>query len=51
MVYEPKTSPLQVHLCIDQSKDHCEMACAGPVAWDLDAPMHEAGATAVQLVQ
>ncbi|APR79199.1 Hypothetical protein A7982_04546 [Minicystis rosea] len=51
MVYEPKTAPLKVRLCIDPENDKCEAVCSGPVVWNLDAPLREAGTTEVQLVK
>jgi hypothetical protein len=44
MVYEPKTSPLRLRLCVDQSKDLCEAMCTDSVRWDLSAPLRDAGA-------
>ena len=50
LVYEPKTSPLRVRLCMDQSQDSCEAACRSVLSWDLAQPLRDAGATDVQFV-
>jgi hypothetical protein len=50
MVYEPKTSPLKVHLCADYSRDHCEALCMNDLSFDLSAPLREAGAKDVTFV-
>ncbi|MBL8620567.1 MAG: hypothetical protein JNK64_04660 [Myxococcales bacterium] len=49
LAYVPRTSPLEIRLCLDPSKDTCERGCGMPVAWDLAGPMREAGATAVRI--
>ena len=49
LVYRPRTSPLQIRLCLDQRQDPCERGCGMPVAWELTGPMHEAGARAVEV--
>lgn len=51
MAYVPKTSPLEIRLCLDPAQDSCEMECSQPIVWDLAAPMREAGASAVKLVK
>lgn len=50
VAYEPKTSPLRVHLCQGPGEDHCEMACEGTLEWDLTAALQEAGASRFELV-
>jgi hypothetical protein len=50
LAYEPKTSPLRVHLCEGPGKDNCEMACSGTLEWDLTAALQEAGASSFKLV-
>jgi hypothetical protein len=51
LVYEPKTSPLRVRICKDQSRDTCEMACERKLEWDLAQPLKEAGTTKVTFVK
>jgi hypothetical protein len=51
LVYEPKTSPLRVRICKDQSRDLCEKACQKKVEWDLAQPLKEAGTTKVTFVK
>jgi hypothetical protein len=50
LAYAPRTSPLEVRLCIDQARDTCERGCSMPIAWRLDAPLREAGAVDVRVV-
>jgi hypothetical protein len=50
VAYEPKTSPLRVHLCEGPGQDSCEAACSGTLEWDLTAALKDAGATSFQLV-
>lgn len=51
MVYEPKTSPLRVRLCVDPEADRCEALCTTDLSWNLEGPMREAGATDVTFVE
>ena len=50
LVYEPKSSPLRVRLCEDQSLDKCEMICQSHLDWDLSTPIKDAGAKDVSFV-
>ena len=51
MVYEPKTSPLRVRLCVDVEADRCEALCNTSLEWNLERPLAEAGATEVSFVE
>lgn len=51
MVYEPKTSPLRVRICVDPEADRCEAMCQTSLKWDLTGPLKEAGATEVKFVE
>ena len=51
MVYEPKTSPLRVRLCVDPEADRCEALCNMNLEWNLEGPLKEAGATDVKFVE
>lgn len=51
LAYVPRTSPLEVRLCKDQSQDSCERGCGATIGWNLDAPMREAGAKTVRVVR
>src|SRR5262245_31286304 len=50
LAYEPKTRPLRVRLCEDQSKDACEMACQRDWRWDLTQALTDAGTKDIQFV-
>jgi len=50
VAYEPKTSPLRVHLCAGPGEDHCRALCAGTLEWDLATALGDAGAKSFELV-
>jgi hypothetical protein len=51
MVYEPKTSPLKVRICVDPEADRCEALCQTSLKWNLEGPLKEAGASEVSFVE
>ncbi|MFO0758894.1 MAG: hypothetical protein U0359_20545 [Byssovorax sp.] len=51
MVYEPKTSPLRVRICVDPEADRCEALCQSSLEWNLEGALKEAGATEVKFVE
>ncbi len=48
VVYTPKTSPLEIRLCVDPHADHCDALCRKSLEWDLSAALKDAGATDVK---
>jgi hypothetical protein len=50
MVYVPKTSPMEVRLCMDQSRDMCEALCSADLRFDLGPALRFSGATEVNFV-